>query len=305
MAKSNETERPGASFFIGVDAGASRCRARLRDSAGVTRAETELGAANVYVDFDHGVAVMRAAVVDVLARAGLDASETPRVAIGFGVAGLSKPDDIARLVAAFPGYSGVVAVNDAVAACVGAHEGADGGLVIAGTGSAAIARVGGRQTIIGGHGFLLGDDGSGARIGADAARAALRALDQVGPASPLTAAMLDRFGHDAEAMTGWALGAKPHDYGAFAPDVFAFAREGDPIAERIVETAARAIAALIRRVAALGASRVALVGGIGESLRPYFEPAVAALVADPLRDAMDGAILIAGGALARLDGPAS
>ena len=241
---------------------------------------------------------------DVLAKAGLAADAAPRVALGFGVAGLSKPDDIARLVAAFPGYAGAVAVNDAVAACAGAHEGADGGLVIAGTGSAAFVRVGGRQTIVGGHGFLIGDDGSGARIGADAVRAALKALDGLGPASPLTQAILDRFGHDAEAMTGWALGAKPHDYGAFAPEVFAFAREGDPIAGRIVETAARAIEALIRRVAALGARRVALVGGIGESLVPYFEPAVAALVSPPLRDAMDGAILIAGGALAGIDGPA-
>jgi glucosamine kinase len=164
--------------------------------------------------------------------------------------------------------------------------------------------VGDRQTIVGGHGFLLGDDGSGARIGADAARAALRALDHVGPASPLTEAMLDRFGRDAEAMTGWALGAKPHDYGAFAPEVFAFARAGDRIASVIVENAARAIEALIRRVEALGARRVALVGGIGESLTPYFEPAVAAIVTRPLRDAMDGAILIAGGALDNGGGPA-
>jgi glucosamine kinase len=286
-------------WFIGVDAGASRCRARLRDAAGEALAEIERGAANVYVDFDHGVAVMRAAAADVLAGAGLDASETARVAIGFGVAGLSKPDDIARLLAAFPGYSAALAVNDAVAACAGAHEGADGGLVIAGTGSAAIARVGGRQTIIGGHGFLLGDDGSAARIGADAARAALRALDGVGLASPLADAMLERFGRNAETMTGWALGAKPHDYGAFAPEVLRFAREGDEIASVIVEKAARAIEALIRRVAELGARRVALVGGVGESLAPYFEPAIAALVTRPLRDATDGAILIAGGALAK------
>ena len=46
-------------------------------------------------------------------------------------------------------------------ACIGAHAGADGGLVIAGTGSAAIARVRGKETIIGGRGFALGDDGVG------------------------------------------------------------------------------------------------------------------------------------------------
>jgi len=51
-------------------------------------------------------------------------------------------------------------------------------LVIAGTGSAAVARVGGqRGRVIGGRGFLLGDDGSIARVGAEAIRAALRAHD--------------------------------------------------------------------------------------------------------------------------------
>jgi len=38
-----------------------------------------------------------------------------------------------------------------------------------------------RESVIGGRGFLLGDDGSAARIGADAVRAALRAHDGLGP----------------------------------------------------------------------------------------------------------------------------
>ena len=50
----------------------------------------------------------------------------------------------------------------------------------------------------------------------------------------------------------------------------------DPIALEIVERAARAIGALIRGVVALGAERVAMVGGVGEAMRPYFEPDIAA-----------------------------
>ena len=88
------------------------------------------------------------------------------------------------------------AANDATAACIGAHAGADGGLIIAGTGSAAIARVRYKETIIGGRGFALGDDGSGSHIGLDAMRAAMRAFDRLGPASALTADLISHFDSD-------------------------------------------------------------------------------------------------------------
>ena len=49
---------------------------------------------------------------------------------------------------------------------------------------------------------------------------------------------------------------------------------------------------------ALGAQRVALVGGVGDALRPYFEPDIAARLSPPLYDPIDGAILFVGGVLA-------
>ena len=139
--------------------------------------------------------------------------------------------------------------------------------MIAGTGSAAVARVGGRETVIGGRGFLLGDDGSAARVGAEAIRAALRAHDGVGPASPLTDEVMRRFGDDPLAATQWALTAKPAGYGAFMPLVFERAAAGDPVAQTIVAAAARAIDALIAATRALGADRVALVGGLSAADR--------------------------------------
>jgi glucosamine kinase len=99
-------------------------------------------------------------------------------------------------------------------------------------------------------------------------------------------------------MMNWALQAKPGDFGAFAPRVFEHAASHDPIALEIVRTAARAIGVLTRGVVALGAERMALVGGVGEALRPYFEPDIAARLKPPLYDPTDGAILFVGGAVA-------
>ena len=130
-----------APLFLGVDGGATHCRARLRDADGKLLAEASGAAANIHVDFAAAVAAMRAAVDEVLAKAGLGDGHPETIALGFGLAGFKQGSDQTRVAAAFPGFRLVRAANDATTACIGAHAGADGGLVIAGTGSAAIARV--------------------------------------------------------------------------------------------------------------------------------------------------------------------
>jgi len=287
---------------IGVYCGASRCHARLRDAGGRALAEAQGAGGNLYVDFDGALATILAQIEAICAKAGLAPADRGEVALGIGVAGLSGRDDAARVEARCSGYASARAANDAVAGCLGAHGGGDGALVIAGTGSAAIARVDGRETLIGGRGFLLGDDGSTARVGAEAIRAALRARDGVGPASPLTDEIMRRFGHDPRVATQWALTAKPAGYGAFMPLVFERAAAGDAVAKTIVEAAARAIDALIEATRALGARRVALVGGMTLPITPYLADSSRALLRDPLYDDADGAILIAGGTLPAVDG---
>ena len=142
-----------ARFFLGVDGGATRCRARLRDSSGRELGHSVGPAANIYIDFDAAMRVVRETINSVIA-AGASKQE---IAVGLGIAGFSEDKEAERVAAALPDFARIVVVNDAVAACVGANGLGDGGLVIAGTGSAGIARVGATTTIIGGRGFQLGD----------------------------------------------------------------------------------------------------------------------------------------------------
>jgi len=283
-------------WYLGVDAGATHCRARLRGNDGVARAEAEGPAANAYVHFERAVEVARGVVDEALRRAGLSSSDTSCVSLGLGVAGIGSAAEAERFAARFQGFAEVRAVNDAVAACVGAHGGADGGLVIVGTGSAGIVRARGAETIVGGRGFHLGDDGSASRLGYEAARAALRAADGLGPESELTKQIGARFS-DPLAMVHWAATATPRDYGEFAPLAIQAATIGDALARALVEAAAGAVAALVIRVEALGADRVAVVGGLGEALRPFLAPEIAARLRPPLYDPTDGAIALVGGTL--------
>jgi glucosamine kinase len=284
-------------YFLGVDGGATRCRARLRDRAGQALGEGEGPAANIYVGFDAAIAVVLDVASQALRKGGLSEPARRRVALGLGLAGLSSEVDAERVVAALPGWASVRAANDAVTACRGAHAGADGGLIIAGTGSAGIALVGGRATIVGGRGFLIGDDGAAARIGADAVRAALRAFDGLEAKSGLSREILAHFGDDPLAMMAWARTAKPGDYGAFAPLALSAAERGEEGARAIVGAAVQAIIALVQAVEARGARRIAIAGGLAEPIRGRLPEDLAARLLRPLFDPADGAVLLAGGAL--------
>jgi glucosamine kinase len=287
----------GHRFHLGVDAGATRCRARLRALDGAIVAEAEGPAANAYVNFDRAADVAREVIAQTLRRAGLPQIDTNLVQLGLGVAGVGGIAEAERFAACFTGFAGVRVVNDAVAACIGAHGGADGGLLVVGTGSAGVARVAGRDTIVGGRGFHLGDDGSAARLGLEAARAAMRAADGLGQESELTRQIRDRFNQDALAMVHWAAKAAPRDYGEFAPLAIEAARAGDPVGRLLVDDAAAAVATLAQRVEALGARRLAMVGGLGEAIRPFLAADLSARLSKPMFDPTDGAIALVGGVL--------
>ena len=284
-------------LFIGIDGGGSTCRARLRDAQGALLGEALGGSANVYLDFAGALARIRGCIHDVLAGAGLTAAARGRTSLGLGLAGVSSPAVAAEVAAALDGFAAVRVSNDGVIACLGAHGGQDGGLVIAGTGSAAVALVGGREINIGGRGFVLGDDGSGARIGHDAWRRALRAHDGLDPHTPFTRGLMARFGDDPAAVIRWGLTARSADYGAEAPGCFAAAAGGDAVALSIVRTAAAALAELVAALRCHGAERIVMVGGGATAVRPYLPADTVAGLSEPLGDARDGAILLAGGRL--------
>ena len=62
-------------LYLGVDGGATRSRARLRDAGGKLLAEATGSAANIHVDFDAAAAALRALVDATLTNAGLNPAD--------------------------------------------------------------------------------------------------------------------------------------------------------------------------------------------------------------------------------------
>jgi len=280
-------------LFLGVDGGGTGCRTRLVDAAGTVLGEGQAGAANIRLGLDVSWGQILEATDQALAQAGLDRAALPRIRAGLGLAGITRPADAARVAAQAPDFAAVAVETDAHTACLGAFGGRDGAILILGTGSAGYAIVDGTSHAIGGWGFEISDDGSGAQLGRKAVRAAVRGYDGLGPVSHFTLAILARLGGHPPDVVAWVNGAKPDDYGRMAPLVVEFARRGDPVALGLIRQAVAHVDRFLRRLIDLGAGRVALMGGLGPVLLDWLDDAARGRLAPAEGDAMDGALLLA------------
>ena len=175
-------------LFLGVDGGGTGCRARLADRAGTVLGEGVAGPANIRVSLEEGIRSVLDAAGQCLAQAG--ASFDDPIVACLALAGASEPREAAAAHAACKHrFRRAIVTTDAHAACVGAHGGEDGGIVIVGTGSIGWAVHGGRSTRVGGWGFPVSDEGGGAWLGCEAVRRTLWAHDGRAAWSPLLRAV--------------------------------------------------------------------------------------------------------------------
>jgi glucosamine kinase len=283
-------------LFLGVDGGGTRCRARLVDAGGAILGESVAGPANIRISLEESVRSVMAATEHCLAQAGAPADAADRIVACLALAGASEPSDAAAAQAAFKTrFARVQVATDAHAACVGAHRGEDGGVIIVGTGSIGWAIRGGRSIRVGGWGFPVSDEGSGAWIGWQAVRRTLLAHDGRAAWTPLLTEVSREFGSDPHAIVGWMGSARPRDFGRLAPLVLHHAEHEDLAAREIMRLAAGHIDAIAARLTEHGATRLALMGGLAAGIEPWLADTTRRHLVRPAGDALDGALRLAQG----------
>jgi glucosamine kinase len=278
--------------FLGVDGGGTRCRARLADAAGRVLGEGTAGPANIRFGLEDAFKAVHEATGRCLAEAHLPANAP--LAACLALAGASEPAEAAAAQA----YAGhrfrqMLITTDAHAACVGAHRGADGGILVAGTGSIGLAIVGGRQHRVGGWGFPVSDEGSGAWLGCEALRRTLWAHDGRAAWTPLLRCISEEFGSSPHTIVRWMGRARPRDFAALARLVVEHADRGDAAACELMRLAAGHIDALATRLSAYGATSLALAGGLARSIEPWLGGETRDKLVAPAGDALDGALRLA------------
>jgi len=219
-------------------------------------------------------------------------------AAGIGLPGVRHPGQAREIGDTLTRQTGcpVHVTGDADSARAGAFLGAPGVVVIAGTGSMASGWNGESSARAGGHGFLLGDEGSAYWIGRAAVRAALRFQDHMGGSEPIHRIVIQAAGQGLDALVGdiCTHPAERHRLTVLAPVVTALAAE-DPEARKIALRAARHLAdlaeALRRR---LGPLPVAGAGGVFRAAVIWDRFAELTGAVRPAASAAVGAALLAG-----------
>ena len=130
------------SLYLGIDAGGTHTRARLVDESGRQLGRGEAGPANTRIGLDRCLHEINLAWRAAATAAGLDAAAIADIRAGLGIAGLNRRGVLPGLRAyPFP-FQTLAIASDASIACIGAHDGKDGGIVVVGTGSIGFGRIG-------------------------------------------------------------------------------------------------------------------------------------------------------------------
>ena len=239
-------------WAIGVDGGGTHTRATIVDATGVVRGVRMGGGGNFQSIGATGLQDLLGQLLPPL----LALAEPNEVSLCLALAGVGRETEQRQIAAMVKcgGWTGRVRVeSDARAALEGAHAGAPGLIVIAGTGSMVLGR-NDRDKMLraGGWGPLLGDEGSGYSMGLQALRAVTRCLDGSGADTALVAALAVELGlEDWDQLVPEVYGGKI-DHGCIAalgPAVSNVADCGDAVALHIVDRAGTALAQQVVAVA--------------------------------------------------------
>ncbi|MFC4945970.1 N-acetylglucosamine kinase [Pseudonocardia sp. GCM10023141] len=294
--------------FVGMDVGGSRSRAAVIDASGGLLGAAEGPGGNPTTHppdraFDAMARALGAALN------GLPAAHVRAVVIGMAGGGsLGRP----RMTEQLAGLAATLGLGcrpdvrgDVIVAFAAGTPDPSGTVLISGTGAVA-ARITGWTHAAGvdGHGWLLGDTGSGFWLGRRAVQAALAALDgRRVPTALLPAVTGELLGTPAtgpvrpgsgtiERLVEAVHAAPPIALARLAPLVTAAASAGDAVALRIVDEAADALVSDVVAIREPGENTpIVLAGSVAGGANP-----VAALVRARLEERWPGCVATAGDA---------
>ncbi|MBL8164776.1 MAG: hypothetical protein JNJ61_22515 [Anaerolineae bacterium] len=262
------------SYVLGIDGGGTKTQAVILNQDGVLCGVGMGGPANFD---DIGVDAVREnlhrAVQQARQQAGLD--DSPFAAAFLGIAGVVSRTDhaivselAASLQLAPPAQVGID--HDCRIALAGGLSGRPGIVLIAGTGSSCFGvNAQGERWLVGGWGYIMGDDGSSYWLGCQALRAAVAAYDTRSPETLIRPRLMQALGiSDMNDILHrvYVEGMSRTQIAALAPIVTQAAREGDAVAIEMIERGASLLAYWIQTVknklAMPNATEVTLVGGL-------------------------------------------
>jgi N-acetylglucosamine kinase-like BadF-type ATPase len=248
------TQASGTAYFIGLDGGGTKTDCVLVDAAGTMLARSTAGPSNpIRAGYAKAWFTLSDAADVVLEHQHIKARDIRGIYAGIGGAGREV---VAKRLAtflenAFP--EAVVKVTTDLAITLQAAVGdGEGIILVIGTGSAAYGRnARGETARAGGRGPWFSDEGSAFDIGRRALAAVVRAEENRGPGTALSARVLQWLGcSEWNRVLDWVVKNPDDVFPRIFPLVAELGDGGDPVCREILSDAAESLAELAASVLA-------------------------------------------------------
>lgn len=287
-------------FYIGIDGGATKTMGCLEDAEGNVLAEASSGPGNIRLSVDRTWESIWTVIDAMLAEESLSLSdERYAFHVGMGLAGCEVVSAYRAFINQPHPFASFKVSMDSEVACLGAHSGGDGAIIIVGTGVVGWQRDHGVNLRVGGWGFPQDDDGGGAWLGLQAVKMTLAAWDGRLPVSLLSKLVEARFA-DREALVEFSTYANSTHFATLAPIMIEAANENDSCAIECMKKGAAAIdliAQTMEKAQKDPAQRMpcALLGGVAPFLMPYLSQHFISRVVPRQKSPEEGAIYLVKG----------
>jgi glucosamine kinase len=278
-------------YLVAVDGGGTGTRARIVGLDGRVLGHGRAGPSALALGVASAWRAIEAAIEDAFKSSARTMPSLRSIALGIGVAGAEYEQRLDTLRELAGCFACSVLDSDAYTSLLGAHGGQPGAVIAVGTGSVGLSHgPDGRRVKVGGWGYPLADEGSGAWIGMRAMALATQARDGRRPAGSLVRALW-ALAAEQGGLSIWLQRSDQTSYAALAPVVFEHAPQ-DPAARMILVVAGLELARMERTLDPAGELPLALCGGLASAIRPYLPRALIDRLRRPQGSSIDGALLM-------------
>lgn len=280
-------------YLIGVDGGGTGTRVRVARCNSMARANGAAGPSALGQGIESAWVNILQAIHVAFESCAWPIPHWSQCVLAAGLSGYGHQPWRESFVALNPGFSAVLLESDATTMLWGAHGGNPGVMVTAGTGSIAEALyTDGSRREVGGWGFPVGDEGSGAWLGLGAMAHTQAVEDGREAPGPLSVLVRAHCGGSASALLAWCADARQFKYAQLALLVFE-AADSDPVARRLLDAAARELERLVHVLDPQGHMPVAVCGSVGQQLQSRLAEGLQRRCVAPTHDATEGALFMA------------
>lgn len=290
-------------YFIGVDAGGTHCRASLYDHNTKTISVGIAGGANVFSDFGSAMQQINRAI-DLAIKNSLLPIDKKSLIVGAGCAGGQTQQAQQNLANWNSPYRHLFMTSDLHASCLAANSGRDCVILITGTGSSIAHYHNANVTQYGGHGFIHGDEASGAWLGLNAIQLLLKSNDNLVQDQQFCSAISQAIGlnyksKSADNNTGvdYILShfksKLASDYARLAPVIFNLQQAGNATASKLVSQGVDYLYSILISNSLHCGPELFMTGGLAKSYQALLEKKLGQEVQLMQRPAQDGAMLFA------------